>query len=176
MVRITVSTVDERKEVLAAETASPKQVLDDNHINYQRATLMLDGIILDRLHLPRTEARMDAWTELSNPRDLAKLFDATDYAAWRSFRDSPDSRYLALAMPRFLGRPVYGAKSEPIEEFAFEEETGGDHDKHLWVNASYAMGVRVTEAFSTWGSEAQFSSICEGSSTKSRGTLPEVRS
>ncbi|KPF91342.1 EvpB family type VI secretion protein [Novosphingobium sp. AAP83] len=94
---------------------------------------------------------MQSWTELSNPRDLSKLFDATDYAAWRSFRDSPDSRYLALAMPRFLGRPVYGAKSDPVEEFAFEEDTGGDHDKHLWVNAAYAMGVRVTEAFSTWG-------------------------
>lgn len=94
---------------------------------------------------------MESWTELSNPRDLSKLFDATDYAAWRSFRDSPDSRYLALAMPRFLGRPIYGAKSDPVEEFAFEEDTGGDHDKHLWVNAAYAMGVRVTEAFGTWG-------------------------
>ncbi|MEZ5749063.1 MAG: type VI secretion system contractile sheath large subunit [Caenibius sp.] len=94
---------------------------------------------------------MESWTELSNPRDLAKLFDATDYAAWRSFRDSPDSRYLALAMPRFLGRQTYGAKSEPVDEFDFEEDTGGNHDKHLWVNAAYAMGVRITEAFSTWG-------------------------
>jgi type VI secretion system protein ImpC len=94
---------------------------------------------------------MESWTELSNPRDLGKLFDATDYAAWRSFRDSPDSRYLALTMPRFLGRPVYGAKSEPVEEFDFEEETDGDHDKHLWVNAAYAMATRITEAFSTWG-------------------------
>jgi len=94
---------------------------------------------------------MESWTELSNPRDLAKLFDATDYAAWRSFRESPDSRYLALTMPRFLGRPVYGAKSDPVDEFDFEEDTTGDHDKHLWVNAAYAMGTRITEAFSTWG-------------------------
>ncbi|MEP7222369.1 MAG: type VI secretion system contractile sheath large subunit [Novosphingobium sp.] len=94
---------------------------------------------------------MQSWTELSNPRDLGKLFDATDYAAWRSFRDTSDSRYLALAMPRFLGRQTYGAKTEPVDEFDFEEETGGDHDKHLWVNASYAMGVRITEAFSTYG-------------------------
>jgi type VI secretion system protein ImpC len=94
---------------------------------------------------------MQSWTELANPRDIAKLFDATDYAAWRSFRDSPDSRYLALTMPRFLGRPVYGAKTEPVEEFDFEEDVGGDHDKHLWINAAYAMGVRITEAFSTWG-------------------------
>lgn len=94
---------------------------------------------------------MQSWTELSNPRDLAKLFDATDYAAWRTFRDSPDSRYMCLAMPRFLGRPVYGAKSDPVEEFAFEEDTGGDHDKYSWVNAAYAMGTRITDAFSTWG-------------------------
>ncbi|MBW8783926.1 MAG: type VI secretion system contractile sheath large subunit [Novosphingobium sp.] len=94
---------------------------------------------------------MESWQELSNPRDLAKLFDATDYAAWRTFRDSTDSRYLALTMPRFLGRPVYGAKSEPVEEFDFEEETGGEHDRHLWVNAAYALGTRITEAFSTYG-------------------------
>jgi type VI secretion system protein ImpC len=94
---------------------------------------------------------MQSWTELSNPRDLSKLFDATDYAAWRTFRDSTDSRYLALAMPRFLGRATYGAKSDPVEAFDFEEDTGGDHDKHLWINASYAMATRVTEAFSTWG-------------------------
>lgn len=95
---------------------------------------------------------MESWQELSNPRDIAKQFDATDYAAWRSFRDSSDSRYIALTMPRFLGRPVYGAKTEPVEEFDFEEDLGGGaHDNHLWVNAAYAMGVRITEAFQTWG-------------------------
>jgi type VI secretion system protein ImpC len=90
---------------------------------------------------------MQSWQELANPRDLAKQFEATDYMAWRSFRDMTDSRYMALTMPRFLGRPVYGAKTEPVEEFAFEEETGGEHDNHLWLNASYALGVRITDAF-----------------------------
>ncbi len=94
---------------------------------------------------------MESWTELSNPRDLAKMFEATDYAAWRSFRASDDSRYLALTMPRFLGRPIYGAKTEPVDEFDFEEQIDGDHDKHLWLNAAYAMGVRITEAFATYG-------------------------
>lgn len=94
---------------------------------------------------------MESWTELSNPRDLGKLFDATDYAAWRSFRATDDSRYLALTMPRFLGRPLYGAKSDPVDEFDFEEDVEGNHDNHLWVNAAYAMGVRITEAFSTYG-------------------------
>jgi type VI secretion system protein ImpC len=95
---------------------------------------------------------MQSWQELSNPRDIAKQFEATDYMAWRAFRDSNDSRYMALTMPRFLGRPLYGATSEPVEEFAFEEDTaGGEHDNHLWVNASYALAVRITEAFKTYG-------------------------
>ena len=94
---------------------------------------------------------MESWTELSNPRDLGKLFDATDYAAWRTFRETSDSRYLALTMPRFLGRQVYGAKTEPVEEFDFEEDIEGNHDNHLWLNAAYAMGTRITEAFATYG-------------------------
>lgn len=94
---------------------------------------------------------MESWQELSNPRDLGKLFDATDYAAWRSFRSSNDSRYIALTAPRFLGRITYGAKTDPVDEFDFEEETGGEHGKHLWVNSAYAMGARVTEAFKTYG-------------------------
>ena len=94
---------------------------------------------------------MESWQELANPRDLAKLFDATDYAAWRSFRSSDDSRYLALTMPRFLGRPIYGAKTEPVDEFDFEEDVSGDHDNHLWLNAAYAMGTRINDAFATYG-------------------------
>lgn len=94
---------------------------------------------------------MESWQELANPRDLGKLFDATDYASWRSFRSTDDSRYLALTMPRFLGRPIYGAKTEPVDEFDFEENVDGDHDKHLWLNAAYAMGTRINDAFATYG-------------------------
>jgi len=95
---------------------------------------------------------MESWQELSNPRDLAKQFDATEYMAWRAFRDTNDSRYMALTMPRFLGRNLYGATSEPVEEFAFEEDNGGgSHSNYLWLNAAYALGVRITEAFKTYG-------------------------
>jgi type VI secretion system protein ImpC len=94
---------------------------------------------------------MESWQELANPRDLGKLFDATDYGAWRAFRETSDSRYLALTMPRFMGRATYGAKTDPVEEFDFEEETGGEHDKHLWVNAAYGMGARITESFASYG-------------------------
>lgn len=95
---------------------------------------------------------MQSWQELPNMRDVAKQFEAQDYMGWRAFRSSNDSRYMALTMPRFLGRPLYGANSEPVEEFAFEEDIdGGNHDKYLWLNAAYAMGVRITEAFQTYG-------------------------
>lgn len=94
---------------------------------------------------------MESWQELSNPRDIGKLFEAQDYAGWRGFRSSQDSRYVALTAPRFLGRVPYGAKTAPIDEFDFEEQTEGNHDNHLWVNSAYAMGVRVTEAFKEFG-------------------------
>jgi type VI secretion system protein ImpC len=91
---------------------------------------------------------MDSWTELMNPRDLSKLFDTPDYAAWKSLRDAEDSRYLGLCMPKVLSRLPYGAKSDPVEEFAFEEDTDGHKGKNYsWMNAAYAMAVNVNRAF-----------------------------
>src|SRR5579863_1216341 len=95
---------------------------------------------------------MDSWQELANPRDLAKIFSAPDYAAFRSLRESDDAKYVGLAMPRFLARLPYGAKSSPVEEFEFEEETGvGDHSKYTWSNAAYAMAVNINRSFKNYG-------------------------
>jgi len=95
---------------------------------------------------------MDSWQELSNPRDLTKIFQTPAYAAWKSLRDSEDARYLGLTMPRYLSRLPYGAKTSPVEEFAFEEDTeGADHNKYVWSNAAFAMGVNVTRAFKLYG-------------------------
>jgi type VI secretion system protein ImpC len=95
---------------------------------------------------------MDSWTELMNPRDLSKLFDTPDYAAWKGLRDSVDSRYVALCMPRVLSRIPYGAKSEPVEEFGFEEDTDGHTgEKYGWMNAAYAMAANVNRAFKEYG-------------------------
>jgi type VI secretion system protein ImpC len=95
---------------------------------------------------------MDAWTELMNPRDIGKIFDTPDYAAWKGLRDAVDSRYVGLCMPRVLARIPYGAKSEPVEEFAFEEETDGHKgEKYAWMNAAYAMAVNVNRAFKEYG-------------------------
>jgi type VI secretion system protein ImpC len=95
---------------------------------------------------------MDSWQELANPRDLGKIFGAPDYAAWRSLRESDDSKYVGLAMPRFLARLPYGAKTNPVEEFEFEEETtGGTHARYSWANAAYAMAVNVNRSFKMYG-------------------------
>ena len=99
-----------------------------------------------------TVMQMDSWNELSNPRDLTKIFQTPEYAAWRSLRESEDSRYLGLCMPRFLARLPYGAKTEPVDEFAFEEDTGtGESERYTWCNAAYAMATNITRAFKLYG-------------------------
>ncbi len=96
--------------------------------------------------------QMDSWSELSNPSDLAKIFTTPEYAAWRSLRDSEDSRYIGLAMPRFLARRPYGARTEPVEEFNYEEDTeGADSSKYCWANSAYAMAVNINRAFKLYG-------------------------
>ena len=95
---------------------------------------------------------MDSWRELMNPRDIGKLMDTPDYAAWKGLRDLVDSRFVALCMPRVLSRLPYGAKSEPVEEFAFEEETDGQRgEKYGWMNAAYVMATNINRAFKEYG-------------------------
>jgi type VI secretion system protein ImpC len=99
-----------------------------------------------------TLMQMETWQQLSNPRDLTKIFQTPEYAPWRSLRESEDSRYLGLAMPRFLSRLPYGAKTSPVEEFDFEEDTAGaDHNKYTWANSAYAMAVNVNRSFKMYG-------------------------
>jgi type VI secretion system protein ImpC len=95
---------------------------------------------------------MDSWTELSNPRDLTKIFSTPEYAAWRSLRDSEDAKYLGLTMPRFLSRLPYGQATDPVEEFNFEEDTeGADSEKYVWANSAYAMATNINQAFKEYG-------------------------
>ena len=96
--------------------------------------------------------QMDSWQELSNPRDLTKIFQTPEYAAWRSLREAEDSRYIGLTMPRFLSRLPYGAKTDPVDEFDFEEDVdGNDHGSYCWSNSAYAMATNITRAFKYYG-------------------------
>src|SRR4051812_542848 len=99
-----------------------------------------------------TVMQMSSWQELANPRDLTKIFTTPEYASWRSLRESEDSRYLGLAMPRYLSRLPYGAKTSPVDEFDFEEDTGAaDHSRYTWANAAYAMAVNINRSFKLYG-------------------------
>ncbi|MFC4258056.1 type VI secretion system contractile sheath large subunit [Marinobacter lacisalsi] len=102
----------------------------------------------------------DDWTELSKPRDLEKVFESLEYTKWRSFRESEDSRFVTLTMPRVLARLPYGEATRPVEEFGYEEfeldpESGmavtPDHEDYCWMNAAYVMGSRMTNAFAKYG-------------------------
>lgn len=96
--------------------------------------------------------QMESWQELTNPRDLTKIFQNTEYDSWRSLRESDDSRYVGLVMPRFLSRLPYGVKTNPVDEFDFEEDTAGaNHNKYAWSNAAYAMAVNINRSFKQYG-------------------------
>jgi type VI secretion system protein ImpC len=116
------------------------------------------GQIASAAHAPFISAtnpnvmNMESWGELSNPRDLTKIFQSAEYAPWRSLRESDDARYIGLTMPRFLARIPYGAKTNPVEEFGFEEDTAAaDSSKYVWANSAYAMGVNINRAFKLYG-------------------------
>jgi type VI secretion system protein ImpC len=99
-----------------------------------------------------TVMQMGSWQELANPRDVTKIFTTPEYASWRSLRESEDSRYIGLAMPRFLARLPYGAKTDPVEAFDFEEDTAAaDHTKYTWANSAYAMATNITRSFKLYG-------------------------
>jgi type VI secretion system protein ImpC len=101
----------------------------------------------------------DEWTELIKPRDLEKIFDTVEYTKWKSFRNSEDSRFVVLTMPRTLARLPYGASTKPVEEFSYEEVALGPdgksitvpHDQYCWMNSSFVMGTKLTDAFAKYG-------------------------
>jgi len=95
--------------------------------------------------------QMDSWTELSNPRDLTKILSTPEYAAWNSLRESDDAKYLGLAMPRFLSRVPYGANTDPVDEFDFEEDVKAGEEGYVWSNSAYAMAVNINRSFKEYG-------------------------
>ncbi len=107
--------------------------------------------------------QMGGWQELNDRRDLTKIFQTPEYASWRSLRESDDARYIALTMPRVLARQPYGARTNPVEEFDFEEDTAGaDTGKFSWMNASYAMATNINRSFKLYGWCSQIRGIESG--------------
>ena len=95
---------------------------------------------------------MESWRELANPRDLTRIFQTPEYAAWRSMRTDEDTRYIGLCMPHLLARLPYGTGTDPQDGWAFEEEADGPDAKgFLWINAAFALAANITRAFSLYG-------------------------
>jgi type VI secretion system protein ImpC len=95
---------------------------------------------------------LESYTQLDAPRDMAKIFDTTEYAKWKSFRQSDDSRYVALTLPRILIRQPYGRDTVPVEDFDYEEQVDGtDHSKYAWSGAAWALASRITQSFASYG-------------------------
>jgi type VI secretion system protein ImpC len=106
---------------------------------------------------------LESFAELDQPRDLAKVFDTTEYAKWKAFRQSEDSRYVALTAPRVLIREPYGSATVPIEAFNYEERVDGtDHSQYLWGNAAYALAANVNKAFALYGGCASIRGVESG--------------
>jgi type VI secretion system protein ImpC len=99
---------------------------------------------------------MDSWQELMNPRDIGKLMDTPDYAAWKGLRDQVDSRYVALALPRALARLPYGYRTNLVDEFDFVEDVASADaatsvEKFVWMNSAYLMAANINRAFTRYG-------------------------
>lgn len=127
--------------------------------NHPQDMLLLEKIsqVAAAAHAPFVSAASpqlfgwDDFAQLTEVRDLAKIFDMVEYAKWRSFRESEDSRYVGLTLPHTLMRLPYGQNTVPTETFRFEEDVDGrDHKKYLWGNAAYSFGTRLTEAFAMY--------------------------
>jgi type VI secretion system protein ImpC len=94
---------------------------------------------------------MESFASLDAPRDIGKIFDTTEYAKWKSFRQSEDSRYVALCLPHTLIRLPYGKDNVQVDGFNYEENVDGtDHSKYLWANAAWALGARLTQSFAQY--------------------------
>jgi len=95
---------------------------------------------------------LSEYQQLTGIRDISKVFDSTEYAKWKGFRASDDSRYVALTLPHVLMREPYGKDTRQIDEFAYEEGVDGrDHSKYLWGNAAYALAARLTNSHAKYG-------------------------
>ena len=155
-------------------------IIGDYYFNHSPQDIeLLKGVaqIASAAHAPFISSadpsivNLDSWQDLANPRDISKIFSTPEYAAWRSFRESDDSRYVALTLPRVLSRVPYGANTNPVEGFNFEETTdSGNSTKYNWMNAAYAMGVNINRSFADYGWCARIRGVEAGGNVESLPT------
>ncbi len=86
--------------------------------------------------------------DIENLKDPKNLEESDTFKLWSVLRANPESNYLALAMPRILARLPYGEKTEPTEDFHFEELTNNiEHNHYLWTNPAFAIAILLGQTF-----------------------------
>ena len=92
---------------------------------------------------------LDSYEGLPALKDLESIFEGPQYAKWQAFRESDDSRNIALTVPRFMLRQPYGAENS-IKNFSYSEQVGENQDQFLWGNASFAFATNLTASFAKY--------------------------
>lgn len=96
--------------------------------------------------------RRNTFEEVAQITQLDDVMGATAFSAWNAFRETENSRYINLAMPKFLLRLPYGKETTSVKGFNYEEGVKAEeHDKYLWGNASFALAANVNRSFSEHG-------------------------
>ncbi|GLR12870.1 hypothetical protein GCM10007907_16600 [Chitinimonas prasina] len=103
---------------------------------------------------------LESFENLAKPRDLQKIFESVELINWRAFRQSEDSRYVTLTLPRVLIRLPYGPDTLPCEGVNYQEDVSRDpaaavkmpdSAKFLWGNPAFVLAERITNAFAIYG-------------------------
>ena len=90
---------------------------------------------------------LEAFTGLPDLKDLKDHFEGPQFAKWQSFRQSEDSRYMILTVPRFLLRNPYDPENNPVKTYVYKEVVADSHEHYLWGNTAYAFATRLTDSF-----------------------------
>ena len=114
--------------------------------NYVFDNSARDAALLQRIGALARRAGAPWMAESAPPGDEDESME------WRALRGSPDSRWIGLALPRFLARMPYGSGTCAIESFPFEEIPGlPEHSDFLWANPAFACAWLLGRAFNEYG-------------------------
>ena len=96
--------------------------------------------------------KRNSFEEVSQITQLEDVMSSSAFSAWNSFRESENSRYINLALPKFLLRLPYGENTVKVKGFSYEEGVKAEnHDKYLWGNAAFALASNINKSFSQNG-------------------------
>lgn len=90
------------------------------------------------------------YNTLPNLKDIKSIMEGPQYIKWQSFRETEDSRYVGLTLPRFLLRLPYGPDTKPVKSFNYQESVEASHEHYSWGNAAFAFATRISDSFAKY--------------------------